>query len=76
MCKKVENKFDKTEKLCYNRYRNWMKEQSKEFIRAVHPSGYIPDTFKNENLNITLKELEELDNRFINNAQSAESKDD
>ena len=60
------------EKLCYNVYRDWMKEQSKDFIKAVHPSGTIPDVFKNEMPHINLKELEELDNRFINNAQSAE----
>ncbi len=46
-----------------------MEQQSLEFIREVHPRLTIPENFKLERPPITLKELEELDNRFINNPE-------
>lgn len=50
------------------RYAAWMSLQSSEFILEVHPGFNIPVKFKLERPPITLKELQELDDKFINNS--------
>lgn len=51
------------------KYQQWIKEQDKEFIKLVHPV-FIPLEFKDQILSgISIEELEELDNRFINNPE-------
>lgn len=55
--------------MCLSRYQEWMQQQSLEFISEVHPGCTIPRKFKPQRSGITLKELEELDNRFINNPE-------
>ncbi len=53
-----------------SRYKNWMEQQSLEFITEVHSGLTIPDKFKDHNYRpITLQELEQLDNKFINNPE-------
>ncbi len=50
-----------------SKYQDWMNTQSLEFVAEVHPGFTIPTKFKLERPPITLKELEELDNKFIHN---------
>lgn len=55
-----------------SRYKDWMEQQSLEFIKEIHPTCNIPNKFKLERPSITLKELEELDNKFIHNNPEGE----
>lgn len=52
-----------------SKYQDFMSEQNPEFILEIHPSGLIPEIYQNEDtIGITLEQLEDLDNRFINNS--------
>lgn len=51
----------------YSRYKDWMEQQSLEFIKEVEPDLIISDKFKQRRPPITLEELEQLDNKFIHN---------
>lgn len=46
-----------------------MNQQSKEFIKIFYPDLNIPEVFRNRTKAIALKELRELDNKFINNPE-------
>lgn len=46
-----------------------MNQQSKEFIKIFYPDMKIPEVFRNRTKSISLKELKELDNQFINNPE-------
>lgn len=56
--------------LSLSKYQEWMAQQPEEFIKETH-AGAIPLNFCDEkNLKgISLEELEQLDNKFINNPE-------
>lgn len=59
------------------KYKKWISSQDSDFIKEVHGENELPDYFKDHNpKDITLEELRELDDRFINNARSAEVEDE
>jgi hypothetical protein len=48
-------------------YQKWMSGLDKEFITFIHGNKEIPKQFKDLTfVPVTLKELKQLDNRFIN----------
>ena len=52
-----------------SKFKDWMSTQPIDFIREIYPDLKIPEKFKQETRSITLKELIELDNKFINNPE-------
>jgi hypothetical protein len=52
-----------------SKFNVWMKKQSVDFIKEIYPDMQIPTVFRNTAKPITLKQLEELDNKFINNPE-------
>lgn len=54
--------------LTISKYQKWILEQDKDFISLIHKKK-IPRIFKDDDyIGVSLEELEELDNRFINNS--------
>lgn len=53
------------------KYKIWAEKQDKEFIREVHGDNDIPLQFKDSKANkeISLVELEMLDNQYITNPE-------
>lgn len=49
-------------------YSKWMEKQEIIFIKEIHITGVVPDQFKDDkgDIEITLAQLAELDNKYIN----------
>ena len=52
-----------------SKFSDWMKRQPVDFIKEVYPDLKIPEKFRGSKGPITLKELAQLDNKFINNPE-------
>lgn len=52
-----------------SRFNSWMNRQPEEFIKVFYPDLKVPEVFRNRTKAISLKELQELDNKFINNPE-------
>lgn len=50
------------------KYKEWLLKQDEDFIKEVHGDSDIPAVFKdyNNKKEISLKELQELDDKYIN----------